>query len=398
MTRSNSLRAFVVMAAGAIGALVASACNGILGNDGLMLEGLPEGSTREAGKNDADVGPSEGGACNADLTRDPKNCGACGHDCLAGACTAGACQPFGLATGLTNPTRIVISDGHLYWLNGDGTVRGCDAASCATTMKVITTLVTGNPVLSGLAVQGQTLYFVGYYTQSLYSCPVTGCASPTTLANNIPDPHSVVVDAVNAYVLSASQAYLVRCPLPSCAGGPVKIAADGKPAWYGTVLDDTTVYWYGGGPTGQFDRSIVYRAPKTQVDGGAEILLANRTVQGSTNIAVRNGTMFVAEDSAKNDAGATKTGTVFKMSLGAGLIPFPLADGQPPMGGIVADDTHVYWVDSSVGAIKRCEIAGCNRTPTVLVTGQNVVTRPVLTPTAIYWTEYLGGTVKGLAK
>ena len=62
------------------------------------------------------------------------------------------------------------------------------------------------------------------------------------------------------------------------------------------------------------------------------------------------------------------------------------------------DDTYVYWVDSSVGAIKRCEITGCNMAPTTVVTAQNVPTRPVITATAIYWTEYLGGNIRGLAK
>jgi len=380
-----------------------AACNVLLGNEERELDGNVLGATPD-GSSSADVRivPSDAGAsCDADLVRDPRNCGACGHDCLQGDCASGQCQPFLLATGQTGPANLATEDGGLYWTNNDGTVHGCTAATCGATSKVLTSVDAGNPLLSGLAVQNAQLYFVAYYTDSIYSCPVAGCGSPQKIAGNIPQPSSIATDGQNAFVVSASQAYLARCALPSCAGGAVRVAGDGKPAWYGTVVDETNAYWYGGGPTGQFDKAIIYRASKTLVDGGPEVLLANRTIRpgaSSGNIAVRKGTMFVAEDGPKVDGGATSTGTVFKMSLGAGLAQFPLATAQPPMAGIAVDDTHVYWVDSSVGAIKRCEIAGCSMTPTTLVTAQNGPSRPVITETAVYWTEFLGGTIRGLAK
>jgi len=56
----------------------------------------------------------------------------------------------------------------------------------------------------------------------------------------------------------------------------VKVVNGTLPAWYGIVADDTTLYWYGGGPTAQFDAAIVYRAPKTQVDAAPEVLLSGR--------------------------------------------------------------------------------------------------------------------------
>jgi hypothetical protein len=36
-------------------------------------------------------------ACSPDLTSDPRNCGACGRDCLGGACRASVCQPIQVA-------------------------------------------------------------------------------------------------------------------------------------------------------------------------------------------------------------------------------------------------------------------------------------------------------------
>jgi hypothetical protein len=39
---------------------------------------------------DASTPLAEGGLCSGDLTRDPRNCGRCGHDCLGGDCVASA--------------------------------------------------------------------------------------------------------------------------------------------------------------------------------------------------------------------------------------------------------------------------------------------------------------------
>ena len=386
-------------------ATMLAACNALLGNEERDLLAVDLLGTQPAPGNPSapDASPPPDGArvCNAELSSDPRNCGICGHDCLEGACANGSCEPFLLASGQNGPSNLVTENGSLFWTNVDGTVHGCTATSCGATSKTLTTLDAGNPLLTGLAVRDGQLYFASYYTDAVYSCPVTGCAAPQAIATKIPQASSVVTDANNAYFLSASQAYLARCALPSCAGGPVKIAGDGLGAYAGAVLDDTSVYWFGGGPTGQFDRAKVYRAAKTLVDGGPEVLLDDRSVRPGVsphNLAVRNGVLYVAEQSPLVDGGATSNGTVFQMLLGPGRAKFTLAASQPPMGGIAVDETHVYWVDLSVGAIKRCASAGCNLMPTTLVTAQNVPTRPVLTDTAIYWTEYLGGTLRGLAK
>ena len=381
----------------------AVACNGILGNDDKTLDErptFPEASTlTDSGRSD---GPQESSTCGADLTGDRKNCGACGHDCMAGACTAGKCQPFVLATGQTTPSSLVVDKDVAYWTTGDGTVQSCPLSGCNNTSKKITQIDAGNPAPAGLAVRDGTVYVVGYYSQAVHTCPVAGCASPTTLVGGIPSPHDIVVDATNAYFLSASAPYLARCPLPSCAGGAVKVVNGTLPAWYGIVADDTTLYWYGGGPTAQFDSAIVYRAPKSQVDGGPEVLLSGRPLSADgpskSNLAVKSGTLFVTEDGPKVDGGHGTAGVVYKMALAPGLARFPIASGQSQPRGIAVDDTHVYWVTQGDGAVQRCELAGCNLAPTILATGQNLPAGPVLTDRAVYWTEYLGGTVKGVAK
>ena len=189
-SRQRPLRALLATAIASVTAL--AACNAILGNEERELDGNLLGSKPDA-SNTPDVSvvpPSSdaGASCDADVARDPRNCGACGHDCLQGACANGSCQPFLLASGQVGPGNLVTEDGGLYWTNNDGTVNGCTAGSCTTTTKMLTKLTAANPVLTGLAVQGAQLYFVGYYTDSAYSCPVTGCASPQKIAGNIRQP------------------------------------------------------------------------------------------------------------------------------------------------------------------------------------------------------------------
>jgi hypothetical protein len=78
------------------------------------------------------------------------------------------------------------------------------------------------------------------------------------------------------------------------------------------------------------------------------------------------------------------------------LAPNVLASGQHTPGGIVVDDTDVYWVDRGtyssaqgtyVGAqIVKCAKSGCGNAPTVLATGSwTHVTNLAVDGTSVYW-------------
>lgn len=80
-------------------------------NDG-GVEGSPDGAAT-----DAEAG------CTADLTRDSRNCGACGRSCLGGECLASTCQPVALASDLDPPedpgqSSLVVDDDHAWLLAG----------------------------------------------------------------------------------------------------------------------------------------------------------------------------------------------------------------------------------------------------------------------------------------
>src|SRR5438445_5863261 len=56
-----------------------------------------------------DGGPS----CAADLGKDPKHCGWCGHDCRTGACSDGMCAGVTVA-GSSQVEAIAVDEGRVY--------------------------------------------------------------------------------------------------------------------------------------------------------------------------------------------------------------------------------------------------------------------------------------------
>jgi hypothetical protein len=58
-----------------------------------------------------------------DTSTDAMNCGGCAHSCQGGACTAGLCTAATLASGLVDPSWLVVSGANVYWTDvGDGKV------------------------------------------------------------------------------------------------------------------------------------------------------------------------------------------------------------------------------------------------------------------------------------
>jgi len=72
-----------------------------------------------------------------DTHGDPKNCGACGHDCQGGQCQQGACQPVVIASGFMGttdaggtiaPTYIAVDANDVYWLVDNTGVMKCSTS------------------------------------------------------------------------------------------------------------------------------------------------------------------------------------------------------------------------------------------------------------------------------
>jgi hypothetical protein len=105
---------------------VLSACSAIVGIKNLTPGPSDEGDASTL--SDADDGGAEAlfdaagdaaAACDADLSRDPNNCGSCAHGCAGGPCDAGRCTPVVVTSPEANLAEIrVVGDRVLYRADG----------------------------------------------------------------------------------------------------------------------------------------------------------------------------------------------------------------------------------------------------------------------------------------
>jgi hypothetical protein len=394
---ARKLRRRILAFAACAGAF-AIACNGLLGNEERFVDDRKDASrTRDGTSPDGDE-TDEGGTpkpCTSDLKTDQKHCGACGHDCLGGTCNDGKCQPFVIATAQTQPSHLVIESGVAFWTNQTGTVHRCEVAGCNGQPKYISGIDAGNALPTGLAVVGSDLFMLGYYSMAVDRCAITGCAVPSRIAQNLDYPNGLGADATGIYVKSANGGWFAKCALPDCAGGVTRIATrtTAGEVWQGFAMDEDYVYAIGG-PNNTFDAAFLWRASKTQVNGqperiGQDIvrpysLVASGKAKGSYLYFIENGK------------------TISRIAQTPGLFRTYFGHPDTEVGNLAVDDKYLYWTTGSgnvpPGAIRRCLLAGCPSTVETVVEKQNQPTSLVVTDKAIYWVEYGGGTVKGLAK
>lgn len=92
--------------------------------DGRDASASAEGSvlTGDAGSPPNDGAVEAGLACAStiDVSRDPKNCGVCGHDCLGGECRRGQCQPTAIAKDIRSPNGLAMTSAGLYIGSDEG--------------------------------------------------------------------------------------------------------------------------------------------------------------------------------------------------------------------------------------------------------------------------------------
>ncbi|MFO0680086.1 MAG: hypothetical protein U0169_26425 [Polyangiaceae bacterium] len=96
--------------------------------DGANDDGGTTVDASDAGDSgDANASGTDGGTCSTDLSSDPRNCGACGHDCTtcpptngSASCVAGVCAPALLtAFSSRNVSEVYLND-QVYWVERSG--------------------------------------------------------------------------------------------------------------------------------------------------------------------------------------------------------------------------------------------------------------------------------------
>ena len=271
--------------------LTLAGCAGLLGIDEVAYSSEtngsnPEGGTAEDGAPlfDGPGGDSPvsdgGGPCNADLARDPENCGSCGHSCGAGVmCADSLCVPELVLSGLSPPPIALARVAGATYVSSSHRVHRCAATTCG---------ADAGPPLYALELAGDyaitsffaddagmlltALMFVGAGIPAgrIDSCPLGPCPTPTVLA-----PSEINVQAVartETDVLWARDADLFARPqLVSCPGGSC-----------GGVGDLLATSMSGPGDV----TSIAPRGASILWMAGQRLLETKRAVGGATLLAV----------------------------------------------------------------------------------------------------------------
>jgi hypothetical protein len=301
-----------------------------------------------------------GSAC-ANLETDSNNCGSCGHGCLGGACQGGFCQPFSVGP--------VPSPG------------------------------TGQ----GLTIDTNNVYYATFQG-SLYSCPKTGCTTPTTLATGFSNPSALLYDSISHYIFvadtynNAVEAYTTGgalaftvTPMSFGVSGPLAFTSDANYIYAGVAngivrftrdgqtqvqiagyfvdsvetvaLDPDSATIYGGTIT---ETGFMLSAPIDSTGTWSYFAGTDKTAQYNVSqIAIQNGKVYWINRGNYNDNGAG--GGIFVCPTTGCSSPTVVAGTTPLTWGecIFADATYMYYVSDN--NFNRCPLGGCPSGPTVLV-------------------------------
>lgn len=317
--------------------------------------------------------------CPPEVVRsDPKNCGACGHDCLGGACVEGACQPVvigegqGSASGLAvgrehvfwgdeakvvwrarkdgseapvlvggqglalEPVSLAIDETHVYWATYAKTPTG-EVARAAIDDGPIEPLTTGWSQLSAVRIAQDDVFFLGAVDTTILVARVGkhgGSAEPRFMqaSKNAPDFGALVSDTGSVYFVT--DAAILR--LPMSEGDAVVVHEDAFGGRVPLAVDETHVYW-------GFDGAL----QRKRKDGsGAAETLASAAV-GS--LAVDATHVYWLNLGAATGAGTSSIQRIAKDGGEPELLHF----GVRGAGEIALDEDAVYFTVAGEGTVRK---------------------------------------------
>jgi hypothetical protein len=346
----------------------------------------------------------EGGApdstlcLEANTATDPKNCGACGHDCLGGGCDGGACQPFPIVANITGDL-LVLSDGVLYFDSrsyagagggfvgyistdagpiADGAVASDGAAS-------YTTLATADLTDSIAVGGGRMVWVTDLYVLS--SIPVDGgtVSTLTALDNN-------TISGLSATATQAfySQAYKDEAgtttksieSVPLRGGKPTTLASVSVPAAVAT--DSTYVYYTDVEVDAAPPAGRLYRRKH---DGTDPASIATGGFSQSSNLLSDGARVYWSE----------RYGSLGIVSLDGGTVT-TLASPEGGAAAIAFDRNFVYFTVNSAGTVDRVPIAGDGGTSLVALSAGRRPVGIAVDDHAIYWSDFNTSSIYKLAK
>jgi len=327
-----------------------------------------------------------GNTC-VDKSRDAKNCGSCGHDCLGGTCELGTCQASKLASGQGYLTTITLDVSHVYW--------------------------------GGTGVLGQA---------------AKNTPGSTTIAMTSADSLGIAGGRIYWADGAGAQPNYWSCALPNCAGGAVTVT--GGANFYTTVIGDRTgqnIFWEASYPgptitwalqslniTNKVVTTLLTDLPEVSplaiddnflylTDGGQNIEKIPIAGGVPTMLAAKDPTVAVRLITACGPhlywATYSSTSAIYSAPLpngtGGETVPvFAMGLTGQNIEGLACDDSGVYWSNWSnavATTVVMCPHEGCDGPPKVLATGQDRPAGIATDPRAIYWVT-MGGDVYELAK
>lgn len=394
--RLRAARSFArvgVALAGASAAILG--CNALLGIEPAVFE--PDATAPAATDGEADAiatdasgdGASTDGATDAapcdgvDLTSNPRHCGACNHDCLAGTCDKGICQPFLLASAAEGADAISIDATHAYWTNRKtGEIRRTPLAGGGTSELLFQASL--NVLGDAFTVAGGFVWFADFGTSAVMKCAVTGCTATgaTVAIGSVATPQAVASNDAGALYWSelVIGGNIGTCQLPCTDGGDNIVTGESRPWLLAPTGSD--LYWTTLTPT----------TVRAKVGGAAATTLASPSFLGGIT-ASGDRVFFVVP------------GVGPRVMLRDGGSNELLTPGVANANPILADATHVYFAEvASKGRVLRCPVGGCGTGPQALAFDQNHPAALALDAQSVVWANrggapgVVGGSIMRVAK
>ncbi len=323
---------------------------------------------------------SASNGCESDLASDPSHCGACDVACDPGAaCNDSACgsAPEVIASGQLSPTRLVATDGDLFWVHAVQK----DPAS-GSTFGVIQHLprdasesrlfFSGRGAPESLAVNATHVYWPDYDGGRLLRMTRHGLPRlPEPLTSGLRSPRSLTIVGDTLFWASAPDRTAYRCSPSSCqptafavlpdavtgvaaspsgvfvagtttvlrldpSGHIATTLASSRSGPFGLIAAESSAFWIEQGGPGLRDSGLIAGA-----DPGFQVLAEAQ--DGPSSIAVDDGWVYWTNLLA---------GTVMRAPRQGGKA-LPLAVGQGQPSGIAIDDHSVYWTTRETGRVMR---------------------------------------------
>ena len=317
------------------------------GHEHATCDGSTCGLACDAGYVDCDGNPANG--CEANLSTDLANCGACGHDCVVGSCAAGSCQAGALAMFPGDRTYDLVVDAQNVYFTTTISVRAVAKAARAP-LHVLGRGVTGG-TMQGLAQDASYVYWADGGT-NIGKTSKTDFTSQSTFATTSATTGATYFglavggstlyyttdgNQVGAVSTSGGGATVVRDPLLIDGrdwNASMRIAADASGAFFTT---DT----YGG-------RTFI------GLDGGAVLAIqpgaSNATPVYASGVRGSTVTNWGIALDANNVYFGRSSGELFQIPRAGGTaisLSQPVANAT--IRSIAVDSKYVYWVYASVG-------------------------------------------------